>query len=58
LRQVTKKFWTTGRIRHWADLGAGPVATVLLSVAAMAQAPSLSSNNGSTDFRHEPIHPD
>jgi hypothetical protein len=38
LHKVAKKFWTTGRIRHWADLLVGPVITVLISVAAMAQA--------------------
>jgi hypothetical protein len=38
LHKVAKKFWPTGRIRHWADVLVGPVITVLVSVAAMAQA--------------------
>ena len=36
--QLPKHAKTTERLRVWADLVAGPVATVLLSVAAMAQA--------------------
>lgn len=38
MRQSTKNLRTKERIRHWADRAAGPVAVVVLSVAAMAQA--------------------
>jgi len=38
LRKVDKQVWARGRIQHRANLMAGPVITVLLAVAAMAQA--------------------